>query len=546
MEAPNTVMPGAGPPSSAPPAYQGPPPPYTEYPGQQFAGGPPAGAAPYGLGFCVPPPASHQQPYPPGYPAAPQPHPGGTSLYPDISQIPQPQAGTVPYTGAWPYQSALPYTSSFGAPHGPMHRLPPPWGMVHGVLSPVGEPPPAACKQAGNERGVPFPLHGSKAPFAPSAPAEESPADGSRPLDPANRSADGRLPPLVPAHSSGSRHFSLASPHSSCHPHQSGFQYGNADPHQSSSQVVYGFGPASAASAHAPPAQPTLTPTRPAPTPPAHHHAPPRPQPPAATPPEYSTVGQFPQDPVLNGRARSPPLREGEAPPSCVVAWRGAAGLKLYFIQQEGHVVSPLKPLSLTVFKRIGGATPPAGDESLVGMLEVPGVWRLKLRAKRCFCLHTFPDSYVFLDESTNPHDDGCPPTERVVVLQLPEDVSTTMMADLLALLREMTDLREEQEGVVDKITTGVSTVYTDLTKKINTAVKGTAPGAHKSTKWLRKGTGSLVRMGGSLVSKGMHLIADQVAPGHPQEEESVVHSYLVDSLSTFRKKLEVNEITYV
>ncbi|XP_063588099.1 uncharacterized protein LOC134765390 isoform X4 [Penaeus indicus] len=402
MEAPNTVMPGAGPPSSAPPAYQGPPPPYTEYPGQQFAGGPPAGAAPYGLGFCVPPPASHQQPYPPGYPAAPQPHPGGTSLYPDISQIPQPQA------------------------------------------------------------------------------------------------------------------------------------------------VVYGFGPASAASAHAPPAQPTLTPTRPAPTPPAHHHAPPRPQPPAATPPEYSTVGQFPQDPVLNGRARSPPLREGEAPPSCVVAWRGAAGLKLYFIQQEGHVVSPLKPLSLTVFKRIGGATPPAGDESLVGMLEVPGVWRLKLRAKRCFCLHTFPDSYVFLDESTNPHDDGCPPTERVVVLQLPEDVSTTMMADLLALLREMTDLREEQEGVVDKITTGVSTVYTDLTKKINTAVKGTAPGAHKSTKWLRKGTGSLVRMGGSLVSKGMHLIADQVAPGHPQEEESVVHSYLVDSLSTFRKKLEVNEITYV
>lgn len=49
-------------------------------------------------------------------------------------------------------------------------------------------------------------------------------------------------------------------------------------------------------------------------------------------------------------------------------------------------------------------------------------------------------------------------PTERVVVLQLPEDVSTTMLADLLALLREMTDLREEQEGVVDKITTGVST----------------------------------------------------------------------------------------
>nr|XP_027227865.1 uncharacterized protein LOC113819851 isoform X3 [Penaeus vannamei] len=140
-------------------------------------------------------------------------------------------------------------------------------------------------------------------------------------------------------------------------------------------------------------------------------------------------------------------------------------------------------------------------------MLEVPGVWRLKLRARRCFCLHTYPDSYVFMDESTNP--------QRVVVLQLPEDVSTTMLADLLALLREMTDLREEQEGGRQKSPTGVSTVLHGPTKKINTAVKGTAPGAHKSTKWLRKGTGSLVRMGGSLVSKGMHLIADQVAPGH-------------------------------
>ncbi|XP_069987561.1 uncharacterized protein [Penaeus vannamei] len=394
MEAPNTVMPGAGPPTSGPPpGYPGPPPPYTEYPGQQQYAPPPGGAVPYGLGFCVPPPASHQQPFPPGYPAPPQPLPGGPSLYPDMSQIPQPQA------------------------------------------------------------------------------------------------------------------------------------------------VPYGFGQASAPTAPLPPTQPTLMPTRPAPSPPTQPHAPPRPQPPLATPPEYTT----------NGRARSPPLKEGEAPPSCVVAWRGAAGLKVYFIQPEGHVVSPLKPLELTVFKKIGGGSPPTtADESLVGMLEVPGVWRLKLRARRCFCLHTYPDSYVFMDESTNPQDDGCPPTERVVVLQLPEDVSTTMLADLLALLREMTDLREEQEGVVDKITTGVSTVYTDLTKKINTAVKGTAPGAHKSTKWLRKGTGSLVRMGGSLVSKGMHLIADQVAPGHPQEEESAVHSYLVDSLATFRKKLETNEVTYV
>ncbi|XP_042858425.1 nascent polypeptide-associated complex subunit alpha, muscle-specific form-like isoform X3 [Penaeus japonicus] len=396
MEAQNTGMPGAAPPSSSQtPGYPGAPPPYTQYFAQQCPGGSsPGGAAPYGLGFCVPPPVSHQQPYPLGHSEPPPPYPGGTSLYPDISQCPQPQA------------------------------------------------------------------------------------------------------------------------------------------------VVYGFGPASPTAPPNQPAHPSLTPTRPAPSPPAHHHSPARPPPPAPT--EYTTVGNFPKDPSLNGRARSPPLREGEAPPSCVVSWRGAAGLKLYFIQPEGHIVSPLKPLSLTVFKKIGG-TPTTGDNSLIGCLEIPGVWRLKLRAKRCFCLHTYPDSYVFLDDSTNP--------QRVVVLQLPEDVSTTMLADLLALLREMTDLREEQEGVVDKITTGVSTVYTDLTKKINTAVKDTVPGAHKSTKWLRKGTGSLVRLGGNLVSKGMHLIADQVSPGNPQEEsyeESAVHSSLVDTLITFRKKLETNEVTYV
>ncbi|XP_042858424.1 vegetative cell wall protein gp1-like isoform X2 [Penaeus japonicus] len=518
MEAQNTGMPGAAPPSSSQtPGYPGAPPPYTQYFAQQCPGGSsPGGAAPYGLGFCVPPPVSHQQPYPLGHSEPPPPYPGGTSLYPDISQCPQPQAGTVPFTGSWPYLRPVPYTGSVGAPHGPRSDV------MHGVLHSAVTASPASNKTPHKEHGFLFPLYGSEAPCAPSPPVEESLASSRPFFDPSSLDT-------------GSRYFSQASPYNSFHPNQFSFQSGNTTPHRSRSQVVYGFGPASPTAPPNQPAHPSLTPTRPAPSPPAHHHSPARPPPPAPT--EYTTVGNFPKDPSLNGRARSPPLREGEAPPSCVVSWRGAAGLKLYFIQPEGHIVSPLKPLSLTVFKKIGG-TPTTGDNSLIGCLEIPGVWRLKLRAKRCFCLHTYPDSYVFLDDSTNP--------QRVVVLQLPEDVSTTMLADLLALLREMTDLREEQEGVVDKITTGVSTVYTDLTKKINTAVKDTVPGAHKSTKWLRKGTGSLVRLGGNLVSKGMHLIADQVSPGNPQEEESAVHSSLVDTLITFRKKLETNEVTYV
>lgn len=37
-----------------------------------------------------------------------------------------------------------------------------------------------------------------------------------------------------------------------------------------------------------------------------------------------------------------------------------------------------------------------------------------------------------------------------------------------------------------------IISVYDDLTHKLNTAVKETVPNAHKSTKWIRKGTGSL------------------------------------------------------
>lgn len=48
--------------------------------------------------------------------------------------------------------------------------------------------------------------------------------------------------------------------------------------------------------------------------------------------------------------------------------------------------------------------------------------------------------------------------TDRVAVLQLPEGVSHTMRADLATLLAELTDLREQEEDTVDKITTGVST----------------------------------------------------------------------------------------
>ncbi|XP_064108942.1 uncharacterized protein LOC135217155 isoform X2 [Macrobrachium nipponense] len=231
-------------------------------------------------------------------------------------------------------------------------------------------------------------------------------------------------------------------------------------------------------------------------------------------------------------------LRDGEAPPSCVISWKGGDGLKLYFIQEEGHVVSPKKPLGLTVYKKIKGR----GDvveESLLGMIEVVGCWRLRLHGKDSFCLHTFNDTYIFLDDST------CP--RRIVILELPQDVSKTMRSDLLALLQEMTDLREEQEGVVDKITTNVGAVYEDITKKINLAVKDVVPGAHKSTKWIRKGTGSLVRMGGNLVSKGLHMIADHAPASQPEkEEESPIHSALLEGLRKFQRDLENKMITYV
>ncbi|XP_068202648.1 uncharacterized protein [Palaemon carinicauda] len=246
-------------------------------------------------------------------------------------------------------------------------------------------------------------------------------------------------------------------------------------------------------------------------------------------------------------------LREGEAPPDCVISWKGAKGLKIYFIQEEGHIVSPTKPLEMIVFKKIRsetgmldegslGCEAKSGivEDSLLGMIEVMGSWRLRLHGNNSFCLHTYNDVYVFLDDST------CP--KRIVILELPHDVSKTMRSDLHALLQEMTDLREEQEGVVGKITTNVGTVYDDITKKINLAVKDVAPGAHKSTKWIRKGTGSLVRLGGNLVSKGLHIVADHIPATQPeqQEEESPLHSVLLEGLKKFQKDLESKTITYV
>ncbi|XP_068202649.1 uncharacterized protein [Palaemon carinicauda] len=249
-------------------------------------------------------------------------------------------------------------------------------------------------------------------------------------------------------------------------------------------------------------------------------------------------------------------LREGEAPPDCVISWKGAKGLKIYFIQEEGHIVSPTKPLEMIVFKKIRsetgmldegslGCEAKSGivEDSLLGMIEVMGSWRLRLHGNNSFCLHTYNDVYVFLDDSTCPSK-----SERIVILELPHDVSKTMRSDLHALLQEMTDLREEQEGVVGKITTNVGTVYDDITKKINLAVKDVAPGAHKSTKWIRKGTGSLVRLGGNLVSKGLHIVADHIPATQPeqQEEESPLHSVLLEGLKKFQKDLESKTITYV
>ncbi|XP_045625011.2 uncharacterized protein [Procambarus clarkii] len=286
------------------------------------------------------------------------------------------------------------------------------------------------------------------------------------------------------------------------------------------------------------PATSTIAPARPAPPPPQCQSQPTLAQ--LGSPGPWSLPAELGQD------SSAPNLKEGQVPPGCVLSWRGGKGLKVFFFQQEGHIVSPQMPLTLNVYKKIGGS-PCADDPDLMGVIEVPGCWRLKLRGKNTYVLHTTGtviqtgNVYVFNDDST------CP--VRVVVLQLPLDVTKTMETDLLALLNELTDLRNEKEGVVDKITTGVSSVYSDLTK-LNTAVKETVPGAHKSTKWLRKGTGSLVKMGGNLVSKGMHLIAEHVPAGdQPQAEtyeESPVHTQLLAALKLFNLSKEEGSITYV
>lgn len=46
-------------------------------------------------------------------------------------------------------------------------------------------------------------------------------------------------------------------------------------------------------------------------------------------------------------------LREGEAPSGYVVQWRGE-GQHIFFLQREGHIVSPQKPLTMSIYKQIG------------------------------------------------------------------------------------------------------------------------------------------------------------------------------------------------
>ncbi|KAK8744660.1 hypothetical protein OTU49_000553 [Cherax quadricarinatus] len=260
-----------------------------------------------------------------------------------------------------------------------------------------------------------------------------------------------------------------------------------------------------------------------------------QPAPAAPTHGAPSFMGSPGPDPIPLGQGQTSVGAE-HVPPGCVIAWRGGEGLKVFFVQQEGHVVSPKIPLMLNVYKKIGG-TPCTDDSNLMGMVEVPGCWQLELTGKTTYVLHSSGNVYIFQDKTTG--------SKRAVVLQLPSNVTKTMEADLLALINELTDLRNEEEGVVDKITTGVSTVYTDITKKINTAVKETVPGAHKSTKWLRKGTGNLVRMGGNLVSKGMHLIADHVPTSEQPQEDSPVHTELLAALKQLSKSKGEGSITY-
>ncbi|XP_071542931.1 uncharacterized protein [Panulirus ornatus] len=595
MESEKQVTSGEGPPGRPPPPhYPSAPPPYYDsqnvYPTGPL---PPPNGAPAPGGPYYPSPPAYPQAYPAGYPpgcppgygppappAAPPMYPSGPSLYPDVSQLPQPEAGNVSFAGSAygdphrqslhgsvPYVSMVPhqyggppYTSTVPYQHGlhsgqpdlsalpnqnGLHDVPRASKRHHQLGHLDGAPHPttghhqyglygdmpwyglAASQAAGGDPACRVgPGHGSVPTYGSEAPSTLPSAPGDPPP-----------PPPLPYDASPisqtlayTTHISQA--YLSTHdPADLTSAPTSSDTTRTKSPVPLGFMHggvgSSGAPLHNPPCTDPLTPVRPAPP-----------------PPDQSSWAQnpaSPSPPILSSggpeQRPSTPLKDGQPPPGCVVAWRGGDGLQVFFLQSEGHIVSPHKPLMLSVYKRIGGR-PFEGDENLLGMLEVPGCCRLKLEGKTTFALHTSGNSYIFIDKST------CP--KRMVVLQLPADVSKTMQADLLALINELTDLREEQEGIAEKITTGVGTAYTDLTKKLNTVVKDTVPGAHKSTKWLRKGTGSLVRMGGSAVSKGIHVIADHIPVGEQPKEESPAHTELLAALRQFKKSKEEGSITYV
>lgn len=278
------------------------------------------------------------------------------------------------------------------------------------------------------------------------------------------------------------------------------------------------------------------------------------------------------------------PWKDTPLPPFLREAWQCGSSTRVYLLQHDGMIVAPNANTFLRVHLNTefdygacpsrrgslstrppsrspsgrnspalgvqsptsspGGSlspqTPPHQQYSMVA--ECPGVCRVKLSPAHGHVLVTSARDYIaIVDQGTNP----C----RSVVVALPHDLDQTHLQKLLTLLESNGSLTTENGGVVTTVTSSVESAFNYSSKYGCDLLKDKAPDLYKSTRVIRKGTGALVRLGGSLVSKGAFLVAETVSPTS-KEDKMAQYDPLVNQLkaavAAVKDHLSRGSITYV
>ncbi|KAL7631491.1 UNVERIFIED_CONTAM: hypothetical protein RMT77_018203 [Armadillidium vulgare] len=171
-------------------------------------------------------------------------------------------------------------------------------------------------------------------------------------------------------------------------------------------------------------------------------------------------------------------------------------------------------------------------------LVKAENVWRLGLSKERSYIARGIQGEYAFYDDSTSP--------ARCVVIVFQKDLKKEEKQRLDVLLTGSSHICDEPSTAVDRFESGVGSVFESFTDSMDNMVKKQTPDIHKNTRWLRKTTGQAVRFGGSLVSKGVHLVSDNVMDKEKPKGASPYHQEIFAALGGYRMAVEKKRVSRV